>query len=302
MSRWQPLSESLHPDVRLLVEQLRRLKLRTGLSLVELAESTPYSKSAWHRYLSGDKFPPRQAVEALGVLAGADAARLMGLWGLAQRAWTAPTDGLPQPTAPPAPEPSEPSVTSVTSVTSRRWHARRNALVAVIGAALLALPATVFAIWADDNASSQRRFADSAAGHHQPPPRPADSTASAICRGLSCQGQYPNHFDCEHDARTEDTIHVAGRSLRLRFSASCGTAWAEVSPYSSDVREMSISESGDDQLTALPNSRSGGSSPMLAVQGPQAAEACAIVSDVLACAGGGSPPADTGSPADNHGR
>jgi hypothetical protein len=57
MSRWQPLSESLDPDVRLLVEQLRRLKLRTGLSLVELAESTPYSKSAWHRYLNGTKFP-----------------------------------------------------------------------------------------------------------------------------------------------------------------------------------------------------------------------------------------------------
>jgi hypothetical protein len=29
MSRWQSLSESLAPDVRLLVEQFRRLKLRT---------------------------------------------------------------------------------------------------------------------------------------------------------------------------------------------------------------------------------------------------------------------------------
>jgi hypothetical protein len=51
MSRWQPLSESLNPDVRLFV------------------------KSAWHRYLDGSKFPPRQAVETLGILAGADAAR-----------------------------------------------------------------------------------------------------------------------------------------------------------------------------------------------------------------------------------
>jgi hypothetical protein len=51
MSRWQPLSESLNPDVRLFVE------------------------SAWHRYLDGSKFPPRQAVETLGILAGADAAR-----------------------------------------------------------------------------------------------------------------------------------------------------------------------------------------------------------------------------------
>ncbi|MFJ6214454.1 DUF2690 domain-containing protein [Streptomyces sp. NPDC092296] len=85
MGRWQPLPGTLDPDLHRLVVQLRRLKDRSGLSLVALAARTPYSKSAWQRYLNGVKFPPRQAVEAIGRLTGADAARLLALWGLAER-------------------------------------------------------------------------------------------------------------------------------------------------------------------------------------------------------------------------
>src|SRR5262245_16371447 len=59
--------------------ELRELKERTGLSLAALAARTPYSKSAWHRYLSGAKRPPRPAVEALARLAGADPAAVLAL-------------------------------------------------------------------------------------------------------------------------------------------------------------------------------------------------------------------------------
>ncbi|WP_377270924.1 helix-turn-helix domain-containing protein [Peterkaempfera sp. SMS 1(5)a] len=85
MGRWRPLPDTLDPDLHRLVEQLRRLKDRSGLSLVALAERTSYSKSAWQRYLNGAKFPPRQAVEALGKVAGADALRLLALWSIAER-------------------------------------------------------------------------------------------------------------------------------------------------------------------------------------------------------------------------
>jgi hypothetical protein len=40
VARWQALPDTLPPEVRHLVEQLRRLKDRTGLSLVELGERT----------------------------------------------------------------------------------------------------------------------------------------------------------------------------------------------------------------------------------------------------------------------
>src|SRR3954470_21030779 len=71
--------ESTTPDGPLVVK-LRELKDRTGLSLVALAARTPYSKSAWHRYLTGTKRPPRSAVEALTRLAGVDPGPVLALW------------------------------------------------------------------------------------------------------------------------------------------------------------------------------------------------------------------------------
>ncbi|MEV3968615.1 helix-turn-helix transcriptional regulator [Streptomyces sp. NPDC050698] len=87
MTRWQPLPDVLPREGRHLVEQLRALKDRTGLSLAELARRTAYSKSSWQRYLSGAKQPPSGAVQALCRVAGADQARLLALWDLADRTW-----------------------------------------------------------------------------------------------------------------------------------------------------------------------------------------------------------------------
>lgn len=50
MSGWQALPDDLPPEVRHFVEQLRRLKDLTGLSLVALGARTAYSKSSWHCY------------------------------------------------------------------------------------------------------------------------------------------------------------------------------------------------------------------------------------------------------------
>ncbi|MFF5964597.1 helix-turn-helix domain-containing protein [Streptomyces collinus] len=87
MTRWRPLPDVLPREARHLVEQLRALKDRTGLSLAELARRTAYSKSSWQRYLSGAKQPPRGAVQALCRVAGADQARLLALWDLADTTW-----------------------------------------------------------------------------------------------------------------------------------------------------------------------------------------------------------------------
>ncbi|MFC8126194.1 helix-turn-helix domain-containing protein [Streptomyces sp. NPDC057302] len=84
---WQPLPETLPPEVRHFVEQLRLLKDRTGLSLVALGEETAYSKSSWQRYLNGRQPPPRQAVAALCRVAGADGERYGAHWELAVRVW-----------------------------------------------------------------------------------------------------------------------------------------------------------------------------------------------------------------------
>ncbi|MFC8428874.1 helix-turn-helix domain-containing protein [Streptomyces sp. NPDC057253] len=93
MSGWQALPDDLPPEVRHFVEQLRRLKDRTGLSLVALGARTAYSKSSWHRYLNATQPPPRQAVAALCRIAGLegpDAERLTVRWELAVQAWPRP--------------------------------------------------------------------------------------------------------------------------------------------------------------------------------------------------------------------
>jgi transcriptional regulator with XRE-family HTH domain len=101
MSAWQPLPDDLPPEVRHFVEQLRRIKDRTGLSLASLGARTAYSKSSWHRYLNAGQPPPRQAVTALCKIAGVvgtDVERVNVRWELAIQAWPRPA------TVPPPPE------------------------------------------------------------------------------------------------------------------------------------------------------------------------------------------------------
>ncbi|MDH6515687.1 transcriptional regulator with XRE-family HTH domain [Streptomyces sp. SAI-208] len=136
MTRWRPLPDSLPREARHLVEQLRHLKDRTDLSLAELARRTAYSKSSWQRYLSGAKQPPRGAVQALCRVAGADQARLLALWDLADPVW------------PYGPKVSEVAVPQVAvpvpaPVEYRRW--RTAALVAF--AVIVLLVAGVLWAW-----------------------------------------------------------------------------------------------------------------------------------------------------------
>lgn len=93
MGAWQPLPDDLPSEVRHFVEQLRRLKDGTGLSLAALGARTAYSKSSWQRYLNAVQPPPRQAVDALCRVAGvasADAERHTVRWELAVEAWPRP--------------------------------------------------------------------------------------------------------------------------------------------------------------------------------------------------------------------
>jgi Protein of unknown function (DUF2690)/Helix-turn-helix domain len=88
MADWKELPDTLDPSMRQLVAGMRRLKDRSRLSLAAIAMRTAYSKSSWERYLNGVKLPPRQAVEGLCGMVGANPARLLALWELAEAAWS----------------------------------------------------------------------------------------------------------------------------------------------------------------------------------------------------------------------
>ncbi|MDX6328269.1 MAG: hypothetical protein QOI83_652 [Streptomycetaceae bacterium] len=87
MSRWKALPESVDPQVRQLVVQLRRLKDHSGLNLKSLEAKTGYSRSSWERYLNGKGLPPSRAVEELARVCGADPTRLLALHEIAEARW-----------------------------------------------------------------------------------------------------------------------------------------------------------------------------------------------------------------------
>ncbi|MGW4908142.1 helix-turn-helix domain-containing protein [Streptomyces sp. NPDC004270] len=143
MTRWQPLPATLPGEARQLVEQLRVLKGRTGLSLADLARRTAYSKSSWQRYLSGDRLPPRSAAQVLCRLGGGDQTRLLALWELAEQAWPQgasepPEEPVPIPEPPPAAEPLP-----VPEPRTRRW---RTAALAAFGVIVLLTAGLLWAL------------------------------------------------------------------------------------------------------------------------------------------------------------
>ncbi|KPI04283.1 Protein of unknown function DUF2690 [Actinobacteria bacterium OK006] len=246
-------------EEQLLMERLRCLKQRTGLSLAALASVTPFSKSTWHRYLSGDQFPPRSAVESLGRLADTDPGPLLSLWDAASRAQSraaTPPLGAPVPQAavPDAP------------VRGRRVRGSNRAVIA-----LATMAATV--------------VVTAGAADVLDPDLPVTPT-SAFCRGHGCQGQFPTSEACGRDARTESTVTRAGQVVLLRFSPSCATVWSEVRTTTGGAREISIRSDQDELSAAYPGDPSDGySSPMLAASSPRGAEACAKVGGMSACTG-----------------
>ncbi|MFG2942946.1 DUF2690 domain-containing protein [Streptomyces sp. NPDC048282] len=227
--------------------RLRELKERTGLSLAALAARTPYSKSAWHRYLSGAKRPPRPAVEALARLAGADPAAVLALYDAAEE--------------PPPTEPAERRRPA-----GRRWRLPLTALALFTVAGVTAAAVTV----------SDRRGTPGA----QP------VSAAPRCHGRSCQGELPDASACARDAQTKTTVSGTAYDVRLRWSPTCGAAWSEVRLHSAHAREVSV-RAGQDVLSAsYPAEDSVGyTSPMLAVPTPRGVEACAEVGGQLACTG-----------------
>ncbi|WP_231904881.1 helix-turn-helix domain-containing protein [Streptantibioticus cattleyicolor] len=80
------MADDLEPSVRQLVVRLREIKDRMGVSTATLAVKTAFSRSSWDRYLNGRALPPRDAVEAICKVSGADRANTLALWEVAERA------------------------------------------------------------------------------------------------------------------------------------------------------------------------------------------------------------------------
>lgn len=237
-----------------LAVRLRALKDRTGMSLAALAARTPYSKSAWHRYLTGLQRPPRSAVEALARLADVDPGPVVALWDAA--------DGPPCPEVPAAagrlrpPRPRLPPLP-------------RLPLSALALLAVAVATAAAFAVFDRHGRQGAQNV-----------------VAAPRCHAASCRGALPDASACARDARTESAVSDTGYDVRLRYSPACGTVWSEVRVRSPRAREVSV-RAGQDVLSATYSAAdpTGYTSPMLAVPSSRGVEACAAVEGRLACTG-----------------
>jgi hypothetical protein len=299
MSRkWRPLPKSLPPEAAYLVTVLRELMDRLDHSLSELAARTPYSRSSWDRYLNGAQLPPRDAVEALGQLAGEYPKRLVLLWERAEAqvsrraAVASPRSDAPAPEAGTRygtdsgrdAEPNPVTDTATTDTASQRQPApvggpppttrsteRRRGRAR--GALTLVLIVAVAMAWLDTGASVTGEL-----------PLPAASSQASGglpltvgCRGAQCTGQNAYDTACDVDAAIYAGLQVNGAYLELNVSGNCAAAWADISrPGVGD--EVSVeSRSGLRQTSTVHDKRSATgwvATPMLGISSPDWARAC----------------------------
>ncbi|WP_406224203.1 helix-turn-helix domain-containing protein [Streptomyces canus] len=200
-----------------LAATLRELRAGTGLSLAALATKTHYSKSSWERYLNGRSLPPRQAVEQLCALAGAELGRPLALWELAEVAWSGRAGGTgrtetPEGAAPGRePAPAEPA----------KPRFRIPWLYAGILGALSLLAAGTLIVMSRPGTGPA---GDNTTATDLSAPGPG-------CHAASCTGKDPEDLECSTAAEPPASLReqrLDGTMVKVRHSAVCQTVWARI--------------------------------------------------------------------------
>ncbi|GAA2075053.1 hypothetical protein GCM10009801_29450 [Streptomyces albiaxialis] len=263
-----PPASPLPPECARLVETLRELRSRSGLSLAALGSRTPYSKSSWERYLNGKALPPRQAVEALCRVAGEHPGRPTALWELADAVWSGragapsaePAGGesagevqeIPDahgaaeaaeavggaatlaPAPPVRPRTPAGATASGAGRSARRRARARHLGLAALGALVCAgVFALTLALWPTSGEARPARettHADKASQADQPDKAEKREKVVVGCRGAECTGRNPVQMRCGagETPRTLRTVRTEGRTLDIRFQPRCGAAWVRM--------------------------------------------------------------------------
>lgn len=205
-----------------LTETLRGLRARTGLSLAALAAKTPYSKSSWERYLNGRTVPPRQAVEELCVLAGAEPGRPLALWELADAAWSGRAGDRPPPEASPSPSRADPPPPPDGGRFARRL--RPGPLAGVLSGLAVGTVSVLLV-------TSGTFGADDGPRAHGTTSASAPASLSKGCHGGGCTGKDPEEYGCGVDpvpTTLSQQRFPGGTVVKIRRGAPCGTVWARI--------------------------------------------------------------------------
>jgi transcriptional regulator with XRE-family HTH domain len=257
------------PACARLSAELRALRERSGLTLGALAARTPYSRSAWHRYLTSRALPPWPAVLHLAELAGEPEPLLRALWELADREWSGrsrtasvpaanqppPAAVRPEPVEATAPEPppaAGPDAAHAAGPAAGRaaGTARRPGFKAAVTVAATAAVCAALAVLVALDAWSKPAGHPSSAGFH------------VACTGAACDGKDPQTTLCGVEPDTVLHRQVPGGfGLEIRYNPMCRAAWARVWNVSRGDR-LSFSAAGQ-PVQSVTDTRSGGVDPFV---------------------------------------
>ncbi|MFJ2111188.1 XRE family transcriptional regulator [Streptomyces sp. NPDC087850] len=141
--------------------------------------------------------------------------------------------------------------------------------LAVVGAALL------FTDIGGDGDAGTAAKSPSAAPTTSAPKLPA----GVKCGGDDCTGQDPEEMGCGGEfAETVDSARVGTSLIEVRYSKTCGSAWARITQAApgDEVRISSVRATGEEQTGAVETTNDA-YTPMTAVPDAKSAKACATL-------------------------
>ncbi|MEW2633283.1 DUF2690 domain-containing protein [Streptomyces sp. NPDC048389] len=278
-------AEGARQQIGPLVEHLRLLRRRSGMTLATLAGRTSYSKSSWERYLNGKALPPRQAVQEFARAVSVKPDRLLVLLDITEREQEGKTPENAEPesperrqaeppgTAPSAEETATPvEEPAVPAAGRRRWGA-----VAWVGTAVGMAAGLIAGMLITPGSSSGK---------------PATKSGVAKCVDFECRNKDAQRMDCHIGVWTAAAEKVGSSYLELRYSPGCRAAWARITE--AQIGDTARVEGRHDRSAERSISYDKDTySPMIEAPYPAAVRACAVLkaakTEVCTPYGGASP-------------
>lgn len=181
------------------------------------------------------------------------------------------------PQTPPRPPAASPAAPASPGQGGGRGRRRTTIFVAALVGALLVIAGAVLLTDLGGGGDDKAKVAE-------PPPAKPSASASELpagvkCAGDDCTGEDPELMGCGGEfAETTTTAKVGAAVVEVRYSETCGVAWARITQAApGDTVEISSAQGAGRPQTGTVNADKDAYTPMVAVSSASDAEACATL-------------------------
>ncbi|MBD0691971.1 hypothetical protein BG452_09965 [Streptomyces sp. CBMA123] len=216
-------------EERELVEVLRRMKDRSGLSLVELATRTLHSKSSWQRWLNGERLVTEEALSRLAEVSRTDLESVRPVFEAAMsRGAGGAGDAQEGADADDAADDAEGGEARDGRAGGSARKRRQLGYLALVVVTIAAAVGLGFALWPGRSSEAAQAGPTTVPAATTAPSATVAPSAAGGCMGVSCSGLDPKATGCGDDAVTLITADVQRMTIHVRYSARCRAAWAKL--------------------------------------------------------------------------